>query len=292
MPREPERHPRGVELSVAERELEYAPSSRLTDGDFGPFVEQYAARSEAARRSLPVRTIDYGPGPANTIDLTIPDRASAPGAPLDGPLPIHVFLHGGYWQELSKRESLFLGREDGNRGVALAAVDYTLAPAASLDAIVDECCAAVRAIRAVADDHGLDPDALVLSGSSAGAHLAAMTTLRLPAGERPAGLILVSGIYLLEPLVGTTINEAVGLDRSSAVALSPLTHPLDGFPPTVVAYGDDETDEFKRQSRALVDALTETGVKVSEVELPGRNHFDVVFDIVPDLTDILERLTG
>ena len=119
-----------------------------------------------------------------------------------------------------------------------------------------------------------------------------MATLRLEPDERPDGLILVSGIYRLNPLIGTSINDAVGLDEASAVALSPLAHPLGGYPPTVVAYGDDETDEFKRQSRAMVDALTDAGVVVSEVELPGRNHFDVVFDIASDLLDILERLTG
>ena len=289
---QPGRQPIGVDLAADERERQYSPSSRLPDGDFGPFIDEYRRRSDAARDSQPTITLDYGPKPSNTVDIAIPTPASAPGAPLDGPLPIHVFIHGGYWQELSKHESFFLARESANRGHALAAVDYTLAPDATLDEIVDECCAAIAAIRVAAAGHGLDPQALIVSGSSAGAHLAAMATLRLAATDRPAGLILVSGVYRLEPLIGTTINDAVGLDQTTARALSPLAHPVDGFPPTIVAYGDDETEEFKRQSRAMVDALTAAGVAVSEVEVPDRNHFDVVFDIEPDLVDLLERLMG
>lgn len=287
-----ERSPRGLELDLSEREREYSPSSRLDDGDFSPFIAAYADRSETARRQHEVTTITYGSAPSNTVDLLTPHPASNPGAPVDGLRPIHVFIHGGYWQQLSKHESLFSARDFLNQGIALAAVDYTLAPEATLDQIVDECCAAIEAVRLAAPDHGLDPDAMTISGSSAGAHLAAMATLRLPAEARPRSLILLSGVYLLEPLIGTTINEAVGLDETSARSLSPLLHDLEGFPPSVVAYGDNETDEFKRQSRALVDALTEAGIAVSEVEVPDRNHFDVVFDLNPRLTDILDLLAG
>lgn len=291
-PPDPQRVPKGLALDAVTREREYSPSSRLDDGDFSPFIEAYASRSDAARRDHPVQTIAYGPAPTMTVDLLVPDAARNPGAPTDGPRPIHAFIHGGYWQELSKQESLFSAREFLNQGIALAAIDYTLAPDATVDQIVDECCAALQAIRSSAGNHGLDADAITVSGSSAGAHLAAMATLRLPAQDRPRGLILLSGIYLLEPLIDTSINEALGLDPATARSLSPLLHQLDGLPPTIVAYGDDETDEFKRQSRALVDALTAAGVAVSEVELPGRNHFDVVFDLTPQLTDFLDQLTG
>lgn len=285
MPGHPDRHPIGTDLEAAEREQAYSPSSRLPDRDFGPFIDAYITRSEESRQRTAIHTIDYGQSPTQTVDLALPNQTSAP-------VPVHVFIHGGYWQELSKRESLFSARELLGEGTALAAVDYTLAPQATIDQIVEECCDAIRAVRASATEFGLDPDAITVSGSSAGAHLAAMATLRLPVAERPRGLILMSGVYLLEPLIGTTINDALGLDAPSARSLSPLLHPLDGFPPTVVAYGDDETDEFKRHSQAMVDALTAVGVAVSEVERPGRNHFDVVFDLAPELTDILAQLTS
>jgi arylformamidase len=290
MPGHPERRPIGTDLADDEREQAYSPSTRLPGRDFGPFIDLYISRSESARQQYPVRTLRYGPARTQTVDIVVPDPAVSPGT--GRPHPIHVFIHGGYWQELSKKESLFSAREVIGEGTALAAVDYTLAPDATIDQIVDECCDAIRAIRSSASELSLDPSAMTVSGSSAGAHLAAMATLRLTPIERPRGLILLSGVYLLEPLIGTTINDALGLDAPTARSLSPLLHPLDGFPPTVVAYGDNETDEFKRHSQAMVDALTELGVAVSEVERPGRNHFDVVFDLAPELTDILAYLTG
>lgn len=290
MPGHPERRPIGTDLADDEREQAYSPSTCLPGRNYSPFIDQYISRSESARQQYPVHTLRYGPARTQTVDIAIPDSAASPGTP-PGPHPIHVFIHGGYWQELSKKESLFSARELLGEGTALAAVDYTLAPDATVDQIVDECCDAIRAIRSSASELGLDPDAMTVSGSSAGAHLAAMATLRLAPTERPHGLILLSGVYLLEPLIGTTINDALNLDAPSARSLSPLLHPLDGFPPTVVAYGDNETDEFKRHSQAMVDALTEVGVAASEVERPGRNHFDVVFDLAPELTDILAYLT-
>lgn len=288
-----DRHPLGLQLSTDQREREYSPSSMLADGDYRPFVDQYRTRSEAARQSQPPLSLTYGPVTANTFDLALPTRSTdfdPAGSNGSQPAPIHVFIHGGYWQELSKADSYFLAPRCTGQGHAFAAVDYTLAPAATVDQIVDECCAAIVNIRSIAPSHGLDPETIIVSGSSAGAHLAAMSTLRLDPDQRPAGLVLVSGIYDLEPLIGTSIDEALGLTPARARAISPLLLPLDGLPPTIVAYGDNETEEFKRQSRALVDRMTDAGATVSEYQVPGRNHFDVVFDIVPDLTEILDGL--
>ena len=255
----------------------------MLDGPLEPYLDDYADRSTAAYAEVGrVETISYGPGPANTIDLAVPsgDRTA-------GTIPLHVYIHGGYWQLLSKRESFFLAPDCLARGLAFAAVDYTLAPAATLDEIVDECVAALAALRSTAPDFGIDPDAVVVSGSSAGAHLTAMVTLELPPGQRPAAVIPVSGVFELEPLIGTSINDAVGLDVDRARANSPLLQDLSGFPPSVVAYGDNEPDEFKRQSRALVDKLVAAGRPTVEVEVNGRNHFDVVFDIITHLTPLI-----
>jgi len=92
------------------------------------------------------------------------------------------------------------------------------------------------------------------------------------------GLALLSGIYDLRPLVGTYINDALGLDENAAKALSPIQHDLSAFPPTLVAWGEDETDEFKRQSRAFAQPLS----KACTVEIEGRNHFDIVEDLTTD----------
>ena len=54
-----------------------------------------------------------------------------------------------------------------------------------------------------------------------------------------------------------------------------------------------EASGFGGKVRAIPpESLTDAGVTVSEVERPDRNHFDVVFDVVPDLVDVLELLMG
>ena len=262
----------------------------MLDGPLDPYLDEYADRSAKARESVPsVETLRYGPGPGNTVDLALPTNATA-----DNPVALHIFIHGGYWQQLSKRDSFFLSPRCLERGEAFAAVDYTLAPEASLDQIVDECCAALTMLMDAArsGDLPIDPDRIVVSGSSAGAHLTAMAACRLPSEHRPAAVVLMSGIYDLEPLVATSINDVVGLDVIDAHRNSPTRSDLTGFPPAVVAWGDNEPDEFKRQSRHFADLIQRAGGVVVETEVPGRNHFDVVFDIVPDLTDLIPSRQG
>ena len=95
------------------------------------------------------------------------------------------------------------------------------------------------------------------------------------------GLVLLSGVYDLEPLVSTYINDAVGLDRAAARRNSPLRlvvelkHPVTA----VVAWGEHETATFKCQSHAFAVAWRRAGNMVVELEAPGRNHYDIVHDL-------------
>jgi arylformamidase len=277
--------PRWRGMTDADRAVAYSPSSMI-DGDLGPFIAAYAAQSAAARAACPaMRTLTYGAQATQTLDIVLPEGA--------GPHPLHVFIHGGYWQELSKKESLFAAPETLARGIGFAALDYTLAPQATLREIVDEVVNALSFLRRRAADLGIDPECIVVSGSSAGAHLAAMATLRLAPADRPAGLILLSGVYDLRPLLGTYINDAVGMDARTASDLSPALHDLAGFPPSLVAWGAIETDEFKRQSLHFADLLVQAGCPAQTLQVAGRNHFDIVHDIANDsaLGAWLPRLT-
>ncbi|MBH0312711.1 alpha/beta hydrolase fold domain-containing protein, partial [Alcaligenes faecalis] len=172
-----------------------------------------------------------------------------------------------------------------NAGIAFAAIDYTLAPQASVHDMVLECRQALRWLHQHGEELGFDPQRIVVSGSSAGAHLAAMCCLRgwkddadLPVGA-PAAAVLVSGIYDLQPLIGTSINEALSLDVASAQAISPQLLDLTGFPPAIISWGEIETSEFKRQSQAFADALNAQSAQyLPPIEMPARNHFDVILD--------------
>ena len=263
-------------LAHSDLEREYSPSSCVAGG-IDDLISQYESRSEAARQwcidaGLPIVEIAYGPLASQTLDLVTPPAA-------DDPVPLVVFIHGGYWQQLSKKESFFNAPDCLEQGIAFASIDYTLAPHADLGQIIDECRSAVAAVLDSAPVHGIDVDRIMVAGSSAGAHLAAMVGLGLDTGWRPASLTLLSGVFDLEPLVSTYVNEAVGLTTESAHLHSPAQADLAKFPPTLIAYGDNETDQFKKQSEGFATLLRQHERSVTTHEVADRNHFDIVFDL-------------
>ncbi|MEQ1806572.1 MAG: alpha/beta hydrolase [Burkholderiaceae bacterium] len=268
------------DLDDAAREREYSPSSCI-GGNYQPFVQAYAEKSREARAHTPGRLgLAYRAGGAQRLDLFVP--RDGPGRA--GLAPLLVFIHGGYWQELSKNDASFAATHCVAQGFALAALDYTLAPHASIVQMVDECRAALAWLHANAASLGIDPQRIVVAGSSAGAHLAAMAALPHPGRVPVKAAVLVSGIYELEPLVGTSINEALALTPESAREVSPALLPLQGFPPTIVCWGEVETTEFKRQSRAFAAQLERVGTRCETFEVAQRNHFDVILDLADPAT--------
>lgn len=234
-----------------ERELAYSPSSCVANIE--PFLEAYVVESERVRLERPPLTIRYGPGERAELDVFA-----------SGSEQVHCFVHGGYWQQLSKSSASFPAEHFVDAGVTYVAIGYDLCPALSLAEIVGQVRAAVRWVSTEFPDA-----ALTVSGSSAGAHLAAMAGLT----EDVDRLILLSGVFDLRPLVGTDINELIGLHANDAAQLSPLL--LD--PPTAqvkVVWGSNETEAFKRQSQLYATHLAVTGI-----EVPERNHFDLVHDL-------------
>jgi arylformamidase len=261
--------------TLAEREREYSPSSCVVAIE--PFLDEYVARSRDAETRFRCRkNLLWGERPDETFDYFPAESADA---------PLLVYIHGGYWQEHSKNESLFAAPDCVENGIALAAIDYTLAPRGSVGSIVEQCRRAIASLHRQAAALGFDAQRIYVSGNSAGAHLAAML---LAAGWQAgygvgddvvAGGVLLSGIFDLEPLKGTYIDEALHLSDADVATLSPLRVKMGRPVRTIVAWGDNETNEFKRQSRAFASALVRSGFPVSAFELAGTNHFDIVFGL-------------
>jgi arylformamidase len=272
------------DLSPTEREREYSPSSCI-GGNYQPFVAAYKSESRAAlEKTKHLGAVwsqhSYGLRNTQTLHLCVPSSLNSNP---HGSSPLLVFIHGGYWQELSATDSLFAAQGCVQHGAAFAALDYTLAPHATVAQMVDECCAALAYLSKNAKLLGFDAGRIVVAGSSAGAHLAAMVAQRgSQHGYRLHGAVLVSGIYELEPLIGTNINDALALNAASAQAVSPALLDTKDFPNTIVCHGEIETAEFKRQSQEFakqVRAESSVNASLEAFELPLRNHFDVIMDL-------------
>lgn len=264
-------------LSV-DMDREYSPSS--VAANYQSVIDEYSASSDCAMKRLTHSIIRYGTHEDEYIILFEPQARGSCSS-------LFVFFHGGYWQALSARDACFAAPMLNERGVAYAAVNYSLAPNESIATIVAQCIAAMKCLAARM------PDArIVIGGSSAGAHLAAMLTSTdwtLAGMKKPpfSGTILISGIYDLRPLVGTYINGPLGLDFDSATHVSPMYQPLKSSVDTVVCWGEHETEAFKQQSLDYAGLLARTGVRTSMYEVKKKNHFDILFD----LTDATNRLS-
>jgi arylformamidase len=259
-------------LATEERQREVSPSSRVSALE--PYLAAYASASAAVRGILPPEEHAYGPHPDETLDLWRP--------PGNGPFPLHVFVHGGYWRALSKLDASFPAPGYLAAGCAFAALDYSLAPAAPLDRIVGQVRRAVRWVGEHAVGLGCHPGRITWSGHSAGAHLVAMALADDASAPFVAGAVLVSGVYDLAPQLGTSVNDDVGLDAEAAERLSPIVCVPRLDIPLVVTHGEHDTDHFRRQGLAFAAAWAEAGNRPpAVVEVPGANHFDVLFGLPP-----------
>ena len=261
-----------------ELDCEYSPSSCIDD--INVYLEEYVRTSQAAKDVATSRNscnvdLQYGPGEEETLDLFFPSAAKSS--------PLQVFIHGGYWQLLSKNESCFAAPMFQDNGSCFAALNYTLAPHQTLTGIVEENRRAIIWLYENADKWGFDRDRIYLSGHSAGAHIAMMllltdwTTRGLPANA-VKGVCAVSGVFDLEPVRLCYVNDVVGMDADEAKDNSPILHEHLNRCPVIFSYGENETAEFKRQTDDYQKVLEDVGMSVTLKEIGNRNHFDVILD--------------
>jgi arylformamidase len=226
------------------------------------------------------RVIPYGPGLRNVIDFFPGDR--------DG--PIVVFIHGGYWQALDGSSFSHLAAGLNARGVGVAIPSYDLCPGVSVDDIIRQMRIASRELARLGQS-------LVISGHSAGGHLAAcMLATDWPAYDAslPKDLVVaayaISGLFDLGPLVETSINNALRLDRAAARAASPLfwKSPRRGSLDAVV--GGNESAEYFRQSRTIVEAWGAAEVATRFGTVPDANHFTAIAPLADPDSPMVARL--
>ena len=254
-----------------------------------PYFAEWAAASEHTRSALRCELdVAYGSGERERVDLF---PATRPGA------PCFLWIHGGYWRRLDKSFFSFVAEPVVASGGAAAIVNYPLVATATLDEIVDAIRRAFAWIARNATRLNGDPQRIVVGGHSAGGQLAGMlaatdwSAYSLPS-DSVKGVFVVSGLFDLEPVRLSHVNEWLHVDAETARRNSPSLHLPTRSIPLVAAVGGDETSEFRKQSQDYVQAWSRAGHPARYLEPAGHNHFSIVSELENDRTELAGLLVG
>jgi arylformamidase len=240
--------------------------------DFDDIVADIVARSARTRATLPMAgDLAYGEHPAEKLDLFFP-----PGR--GGNLPVHIFIHGGYWRMFSKADYSYIADTATKAGAIAVIVDYALMPGVRMAAIVEQVRRAKQWVLDNIASYGGDPGRISLSGHSAGAHLATFL-FETPAPARIHAALLLGGLYDLKPLQTSFLEPLIGITDVEAAAFTPMARRHAPETAVTILVGDQETPPFHQQAADFAAQLRTRGLIVNEVCLHDRHHMDSVRDL-------------
>lgn len=266
-----------VTLDLAYNNTAAVPDSARKEADF-------IQRSHDAYTQYPChRDISYGNRARQRFDwFTAPQGMGAVTV---------VFIHGGFWQWCSKEDFAFIAAGPLAQGFNVVLAEYTLAPEAKMTGIVTEISQLLNFLGSHGEFGGsktgpLPHDRkLIVAGHSAGGHLAAQH--RNHPGVN--GVLAISGLFDLEPIRLSYLNDKLGLSTVEAADLSPLHHISAGAPTRVVA-GAAELPELIRQSEDYVRAAGEAGETMELALLAGHDHFSILDELAAPSGALVQAL--
>lgn len=263
--------------------------------DFEAQFEDFRASSNATRRTLRNRLdIPYGDAPRQRLDLFFP-----PGE-AEG-LPVHMFIHGGYWRGQVKEDYAVLADGITAAGAIAAIVEYTLMPGVRMSNLVRETREAVAWLADNAADFGGDANRLTASGHSAGGHLVTYLASRAPhEAKLPAtklrAVVSLSGIFDLRPITTSYLQPELHLTPEEVAHWSPIEAVPSGSTHYQLIVGHDETPPFHQQAQDFAYVLERHGASHERVTAPGKDHMSVLRDFARPgsatwevLRDVIER---
>lgn len=244
------------------------------------------------------------------LDLYQPAGAS------EKSVPTIVWVHGGAWRAGSKDQVPVLHWLQC--GFAIASVEYRLSPEARFPAQVHDIKAAIRFLRAHADQHQLDPQRFVIAGASAGGHLAALVgvtggveSLEGSVGEHPdqssAVQAIVSfygasnlnsilsqstphGLSVRVPALQLLLGGQPQQQPALARLASPVAHVDAQDPPLWLIHGDADPQMPPEQSDELKKAYRDQSLKVSLDVVRGSKHGGTEFFRTDRLDGLAEQI--
>jgi arylformamidase len=277
LPGSPDPHPVWRTYSVQQLAQQYSPRSQVPD--VIAVFEQWTRDGAAFRQGHRGLDLAYGREAAARFDLYRPAEIAQP--------PLFVYIHGGYWQAITKEQNAQFAAGLVRSGFAVANLDYSYCPETPLPQIVLQIRAALNVLRREADNLSVDASRLHLVGHSAGAHLAAMLAAD-PDSPPITSALLISGVFELKPLALLPMDRILGLTDPAVVRRnSPINfRPRPGCR-VELAVGGRESDEFKRQSADLAATWRADPPRV----VAERNHFDILDGLIDgDLLQLALKL--
>lgn len=247
--------------------------------EYAAFLGRWASESERARATGPCELdIAYGNGPNETLDVFPAPHGGA---------PVLVFIHGGYWRALDKKDHSFIGPAFTRDGACVVVPNYALAPAVTVPQIVLQVARAVAWTWHHIGRYGGDRKRIVVAGHSAGGHLAAMSLACLwpqldAALPRDAvkSALAISGLHDLDPIMRTPfLQPDLRLTPEQVAQASPARLPAPKQGTLYAVAGGDESAEYHRQCRLVHETWGARRVPACEI-LPGLNHFSVLDALV------------
>ena len=203
--------------------------------------------------------------------------------------PTLVFIHGGYWQHRAKEVFTLFAAGPMAHGINVALFGYTLAPDATLDEIVAEIHQGIDFLIEQLPALGGNASRIVVSGWSAGGHLASMA-LSHPQVKAGMG---ISGIYDLEPIRHSYLNVKLGLDEVMSRRNSPVMQAGGAMKPLSLVVGSAELPLLRKQTADFAGHRAKFGLPVTYEEVPGADHFTVMNEMVSptgQITTLIRQL--
>jgi arylformamidase len=251
-------------LGQAARDAAY--NNNLAVANSAALVERRNAASAAFRAAHPAGLdVPYGPAPRQRFDLFPVSSGTA---------PCLVFIHGGYWQRNTREDFACFAEGVLAHGWSMALPGYTLAPEATLTEIVGEITRALDWLAAEGRKHGVGAGPIIVSGWSAGGHLAAMA---LDHAKVVAGLA-ISCVYELVPIRDTYLDEKLQLTDAEIAALSPLRLPA-VRKPFAISYGTAELPALVEDSRNLHAHRIAANAPGALLPIAGADHFTILEEL-------------
>jgi arylformamidase len=231
---------------------------------------RWVKESAGARETIPcVLDVPYDQASGERLDIFRPSQS--------GLAPVQIYIHGGYWISNDKKDCSYVAKGFVDAGFVNVVINYTLIPAVTMAEQVRQCRAAVRWVAANIRQYGGDPERIYVTGHSAGGHLSVslLTDPDISPG-RIKGVTSLSGLYDLEPVRLSFVNEKLGLSERDVVELSPVRQqPRDTSARLLLTIGAREGDEYIRQMTDLAAAWRPHLPHLVSLVIPDTDHFSM-----------------